>query len=59
MIEILVIIAFIGWYVGSLIISETIGKERKIGVEWTFFISIIFSPILGIFVTYFSGKDNS
>lgn len=33
MIEILVIIAFIVWYVGSLIVSENSGKNRKIGIE--------------------------
>ena len=57
MIEILVIIAFIAWYVGSLVVSETIDKQRKIGVEWSFFISMIFSPLIGYLVTYFSGKN--
>ena len=56
MIEILVVIAFIAWYVGSLIVSETIGKQRKIGVEWSFFICMIFSPIIGFLVTYFGKK---
>ncbi len=57
MIEILVIIAFIVWYVGSLIVSESIGKKRKIGVEWSFFLSMILSPIIGYFVTYFNKKE--
>ncbi len=57
MIEILIIIAFIAWYIGSLIISETFGKTRKIGVEWSFFISMIFSPLIGFFVTYFGKKE--
>jgi len=45
---------FIAWYVLSLIISETIGKKRKIGVEWSFFISILFSPVIGYVVTKYS-----
>jgi len=69
MIEILVIIGFIVWYVGSLIISETIGKQRKMGEEWSFFIqrkmgeewsffiSMIFSPVIGFLVTYFGKKE--
>ena len=56
MIEILVIMGFIVWYVGSLIISETIGKKRKIGVEWSFFISMVFSPLIGIVITFFNKK---
>lgn len=56
MIEILVIIGFIAWYVGSLIISENMGNQRKIGVEWSFFISMIFSPLIGFLMTYFWKK---
>lgn len=52
MIKILVVIGFIVWYVGSLFISETIGKKRKIGVEFPFFISMVFSPLIGFFVFY-------
>lgn len=58
MIELLVIIGFIVWYVGALIISETIGKQRKIGVEWSFFISMIFTPLIGFLVTYFGKKKS-
>jgi len=57
MIEILIIFAFIVWYVGSLLISENMGKHRKIGVEWSFFISMICSPLIGFLVTYFSKKE--
>ena len=56
MTEILVALVFIFWYVASLIISETIGKKRKIGVEWSFFVCMIFSPIIGFFVTYLGRK---
>ncbi|MAE07625.1 MAG: hypothetical protein CL661_02565 [Bacteroidetes bacterium] len=49
-------IIFIVWYALSLVISETIGKRRKIGVEWSFFISMIFSPIIGYIVAKTSPK---
>ncbi len=54
--EYLVIALFIVWYTLAMIISETMGKRKKIGVEWSFFISFLFSPVVGFLVTYFS-KD--
>ncbi|MCF8227607.1 MAG: hypothetical protein K9G58_05770 [Bacteroidales bacterium] len=54
--EIIVVIAFVIWYALSLVISETMGKSRKIGVEWSFFISFVFSPLIGLFVTLLSDK---
>jgi len=54
--EYLVIALFIVWYVLAMIISETLGKRKKIGVEWSFFISFMLSPVMGFVVTYFS-KD--
>ena len=57
MIEILVIIAFIAWYLGSLVVSENSGKNRKIGVEWSFFVCMLLSPFIGFFVTHFSKKS--
>lgn len=56
MTEYIVIFIFIAWYVLSLIVSETIGKNRKIGVQWSFFISILFSPVIGYIVTKFGPK---
>lgn len=55
--ETIFILIFIFWYVFSLIISETLGKKRKIGVEWSFFISMIFSPVIGLPVTYYSKRN--
>ena len=54
--EYIVIVVFILWYVFSLIISENIGKQRKIGVEWSFFLSIILSPIVGYIICISSPK---
>ena len=48
--EYFVILLFIVWYGLSLIVSERYGKEKKPGVEWLFFISMIFSPIVGFLV---------
>ncbi len=54
--EYLLIFIFIAWYVLSLIISENMGKKRKIGVQWSFFISMMLSPIVGYLVTKFGSK---
>ena len=48
------IIIFTAWYTLSLIISERYGKNRKIGVEWSFFISLMFSPVIGIIASLLS-----
>ena len=47
-------ILFMAWYILSLVVSERIGKKRKIGVEWSFFISMMFSPIIGWIITAIS-----
>jgi hypothetical protein len=52
--EYLVIAIFILWYVFSMIVSESLGKKKKIGIEWSFFISIMLSPVIGFLVTKFS-----
>jgi|GEM_PF-590206 fumarate reductase subunit C len=53
--EYIVIALFVVWYVLAMVISETLGKRKKIGVEWSFFISFMLSPVVGFLVTYFSG----
>jgi len=52
--EYIVIALFVLWYVFSMIISESIGKKKKIGTEWSFFVSILLSPVIGYLVTKFS-----
>jgi hypothetical protein len=47
-------IIFTAWYILALVVSEQIGKKRKIGEEWSFFFSIIFSPVVGLAITLFS-----
>jgi hypothetical protein len=54
--EYIVIALFIVWYVLAMVISERMGKKKKIGVEWSFLISFILSPVVGFMVTYLS-KD--
>ncbi|MFK5854616.1 MAG: hypothetical protein QM503_00705 [Bacteroidota bacterium] len=54
--EYIVIFIFIAWYTLSLVVSETIGKRRQIGVQWSFFISILFSPVVGYIATKISPK---
>jgi len=54
--EYIVIFIFIAWYTLALVVSETLGKKKKIGVQWSFFISIVFSPVIGYIVTAASPK---
>lgn len=44
-------IIFIAWYTLSLVVSEKIGKKRKIGEEWSFFLSFMLSPVLGLAIS--------
>lgn len=48
--EILIISIFVFWYIGSLIVSENITKENKLGTEMIFFISMLFSPVMGMLI---------
>jgi magnesium-transporting ATPase (P-type) len=50
------IIIFSAWYVFALVVSEKIGKFRKIGEEWSFFLSIMLSPVIGLAITLFTKK---
>ena len=54
--EYISILVFILWYVLALVVSEKIGKNRKIGLERSFFLSIILSPIIGYLITRFSAE---
>ena len=54
--EYIVIALFVIWYVLAMVISERVGKKKKIGVEWSFFISFLLSPVIGFVVIYLS-KD--
>ncbi|MEE4259149.1 MAG: hypothetical protein V2I62_05275 [Bacteroidales bacterium] len=54
--EYIVIALFIVWYVLAMVISERMGKKKKIGVEWSFLISFLLSPVIGFVVTFLS-KD--
>ncbi len=56
MTEYIVIFVFLAWYLFALVVSETIGKKRRLGVEWSFFLSIILSPVLGYLIIRFSPR---
>jgi len=47
---------FTAWYVFSLVISDKIGKQRRIGEEWSFFLSMMFTPVVGLIATLMSAK---
>jgi len=55
--EYIVILIFILWYVLSLIVSESLGKKSKIGVEWSFFLCIVLTPVVGYLITKFSPEN--
>jgi len=42
---------FVLWYAFSLIVSEYIGKKRKIGEEWSFFLSFMLTPVIGLVIS--------
>jgi len=44
-------IIFTVWYILALVVSERIGKKRKIGVEWSFFLSFMLTPVVGLIVS--------
>jgi hypothetical protein len=35
-----------------MVVSETIGKRKKIGVQWVFFFCMMLSPVVGYAVTF-------
>jgi len=57
MTELLVVFVFILWYILSLILSENYGKRLKPGVEWLFFLSMVFSPIVGLIIILLKKKQ--
>jgi fumarate reductase subunit C len=44
-------IIFTVWYILALVVSETIGKKRKIGEEWAFFLSFMLTPVVGLVIS--------
>jgi hypothetical protein len=44
-------IIFTLWYIFALVVSEKIGKKRKIGEEWSFFLSFLLTPVVGLVIT--------
>jgi|OpeIllAssembly_1097287.scaffolds.fasta_scaffold167973_2 hypothetical protein len=50
---------FLAWYFLALVLSETLGKKNRLGVEWTFFISFVFTPVIGLVACLLSRKKDS
>ena len=44
-------IIFTLWYILALVVSEKLGKKRKIGEEWSFFLSFMLTPVIGLIIT--------
>ena len=45
--EVIFLLIFLFWYILSVVFSENIGKKSRIGVEWSFFLCMILSPVIG------------
>jgi fumarate reductase subunit C len=46
--ELIFFIVFVVWYAAALIVSERIGKNSRLGEEWTFFIGFMFTPVVAV-----------
>jgi fumarate reductase subunit C len=44
-------IIFTAWYILALVVSEKFGKKRKIGEEWSFFLSFMLTPVVGLVIS--------
>ena len=44
------------WYILALAVSEKMGRNRKIGEEWSFFLSFMLTPVVGLAITLLSRK---
>jgi len=49
-------IIFTAWYILSLVVAEKIGKKRKIGEEWSFFLSFMLTPVIGLAISLMTKK---
>jgi hypothetical protein len=49
--EAVAVVLFILWYAGALWVSENLGKQHKLGVEYSFFWCIMLTPVLGYLIT--------
>jgi len=49
-------IVFIFWYALALIIAERFNEKSSLGKQWLFFISFMFSPIVGYLLVIFTKK---
>lgn len=56
MTEYIIILVFIIWYTLSLIVSHNIGKKSKLGVEGSFLLSFLLSPLIGYLASKLSIK---
>jgi len=50
--ELTFIFIVLAWYGLSYYISETKGKTFKFGLQWLFFISMVFSPVIGLIAVF-------
>ena len=44
--ELVFFVVFTVWYAGALLVSERLGKNSRLGEEWTFFIGFMLTPVV-------------
>ncbi|MDO8897194.1 MAG: hypothetical protein Q7V19_06045 [Bacteroidales bacterium] len=49
-------LGFIVWYALALMVAEQFNTKSKLGKQWLFFISFMFSPIVGYLLVIFTKK---
>jgi hypothetical protein len=49
--ELIFIFLFLAWYILSLAVSENLRQDLRPGTEWSFFLCMVFSPLVGYLLT--------
>ncbi|MDP2237201.1 MAG: hypothetical protein Q8J88_12280 [Bacteroidales bacterium] len=51
-------LGFIVWYALALMVAERFNTKSKLGKQWLFFISFMFSPLTGYLVGFYTKKKH-
>jgi len=51
-------LGFIVWYALALMVAEQFNAKSKLGKQWLFFISFMFSPLTGYLVGFYTKRKH-
>jgi hypothetical protein len=51
-------LGFIVWYALALMVAERFNAKSKLGKQWLFFISFMFSPLTGYLVGFYTKRKH-